>query len=533
MNSAATTQNNWETSSGEDFLQLRVRGGGPIAWIDSVGNPQGNLAFGTSLAPKNISNIRFVDNLNSAGWSGADAGAWIASAIADLPSGGGIVDARGLGANVHTISSQLRVGDTTNTKAVSLLIDRGTRFNVNVVGGVDAIQVFNACSIIGVGGVGGSLGGLPSSGGFYLGPSANVSSLVANGTQDGTQEFMFLENCYFQGNQTAVCSDSIGHFKRVFVNSGVRNCVFSSAMTTPSNVHIEGCSVFMWDNNWIIGSQGVSGFTTIGMLINGTSGQITLLGGAIEHSAGGKPLLSIDSTTGFGSGPGSVNNISILNTYFEGQKVGTETGTTDGIDIINVNSAYIVGVTFGGNISGGDAIKISETASGISKNIVLESVRNGTFVNSVNDTTSTGQIVTDASFARYVNNATSYNFNVSLNDGTLRRILATKGTSLVAGDFVLSGWGTGASVAVTSGSTDTRGQITVTVGTAPAPNPTTTLTFKNGAFAVAPFAIAKQQGGTQPLTTIEESTTTTTLVITFVGTPIVADTVIITWICLG
>ena len=119
-------------------------------------------------------------------------------------------------------------------------------------------------------------------------------------------------------------------------------------------------------------------------------------------------------------------------------------------------------------------------------------------------------------------------------DAYVRRLIAANGTALAAADLALSaGWGTGATVAVAAGSTDTRGQITVTVGTAPGANPTITLTFKNGAFAAAPFALAKQEGGTQAITALTESTTLTTLVITFQGTPIAGNTVVINWMALG
>lgn len=119
----------------------------------------------------------------------------------------------------------------------------------------------------------------------------------------------------------------------------------------------------------------------------------------------------------------------------------------------------------------------------------------------------------------------------STGDATFRRLLATGGTTIVAADLALSaGWGSTASVAITAGSKDGRGTLTVTsAGTGQAANPTVTLTFHDGAFAAAPFAVASSGGGTGAADTWRASTTTTTLVLTFVGTPVASDTYIVNY----
>jgi hypothetical protein len=106
------------------------------------------------------------------------------------------------------------------------------------------------------------------------------------------------------------------------------------------------------------------------------------------------------------------------------------------------------------------------------------------------------------------------------------------GTGLVAGDFALSaGFGTTASVAVASGSKDVRGAITVTsAGVGQAANPTITLTFKDGAFPAAPFAVVARAGGSQRTVPVEVTTVSTTqLVATFLGTPVAAETYTLSW----
>ncbi len=94
------------------------------------------------------------------------------------------------------------------------------------------------------------------------------------------------------------------------------------------------------------------------------------------------------------------------------------------------------------------------------------------------------------------------------------------GTALVAGDFVLSaGWGTTASVSAIS-ATDHGGKFQVNAaGTGFAADCTVTMTFKDGAWPVAPVAIVKRNGGNG---TVEATwtTTTTTMVLSYSGVPI-------------
>lgn len=70
-------------------------------------------------------------------------------------------------------------------------------------------------------------------------------------------------------------------------------------------------------------------------------------------------------------------------------------------------------------------------------------------------------------------------------DGSLQK------TTAVVGDFVLgAGWGTTPIVALAAGSTDQRGTLTITADATPAQATATVVhTFKDGAYAAAPFAI--------------------------------------------
>jgi hypothetical protein len=113
--------------------------------------------------------------------------------------------------------------------------------------------------------------------------------------------------------------------------------------------------------------------------------------------------------------------------------------------------------------------------------------------------------------------------DVTARDVIVRRLQASVGTNLVAGDFALSaGWGATRSISnILNGSKDTRGEFTVTsAGAGQAANPTITLTFKDGAFGGNPMAIVKRNGGTGANTEPTWVTLATTLTMTFPATPV-------------
>lgn len=108
----------------------------------------------------------------------------------------------------------------------------------------------------------------------------------------------------------------------------------------------------------------------------------------------------------------------------------------------------------------------------------------------------------------------------------VKRSIDTLSTPHAAGDYALSGgFGTTASVAVTLGN-DSRAVIVITsAGTGQGASPTCTLTFKDGAFPVAPVVLAQMGAGSQPTIPIRCVPTPTGVVMTFQGmTPVAAET---------
>lgn len=117
--------------------------------------------------------------------------------------------------------------------------------------------------------------------------------------------------------------------------------------------------------------------------------------------------------------------------------------------------------------------------------------------------------------------------------GSKRFSCANGGQALAASDFSLSaGFGSTASVAVAAGGNDARFKITVTsAGTGQAVNPTCTLTFKDGAWmtpngtdTMAPVVVTTRAGGSQATVQFQATSTTTTAVLTFMGTAAAGET---------
>jgi hypothetical protein len=128
--------------------------------------------------------------------------------------------------------------------------------------------------------------------------------------------------------------------------------------------------------------------------------------------------------------------------------------------------------------------------------------------------------------------ATTGSFNSTL---TAYRYVAS-GTTLTSGDFSLiagggGSWGGGSSVGSISG-TDSGFTATVTTAGSPTANPILTLTFKNGGWPPASFANCGAWVTGTTLVSDIANTTTTTLAMQFIGTPVTSTSYIITcsWI---
>jgi len=104
------------------------------------------------------------------------------------------------------------------------------------------------------------------------------------------------------------------------------------------------------------------------------------------------------------------------------------------------------------------------------------------------------------------------------------RIRSNQGTALTTGNFSISGWGTGASIAAASG-TDTLAVIQISTGTSPAANPTITLTFADGSFSPGGYGVfVSQDSGNPTFAHVTHGGSFTAWTVTFQGTPTASST---------
>lgn len=120
-----------------------------------------------------------------------------------------------------------------------------------------------------------------------------------------------------------------------------------------------------------------------------------------------------------------------------------------------------------------------------------------------------------------------------LGEHKYKRMRAGLGTTIVPGDITLTGWGTGATVALGTGSNDSAFSMNITAGTTPSANPTASFNFKDGAWANTPVCTVARGELNAPTTAFftADALTTTFFQTTFAGTPVNATTYIIRVIC--
>lgn len=110
--------------------------------------------------------------------------------------------------------------------------------------------------------------------------------------------------------------------------------------------------------------------------------------------------------------------------------------------------------------------------------------------------------------------------------------LTASGTSLTSGDFLLTGWGAGATITAIHGS-DMAHRFVIIAGTAPSASPFIQLTFHDGTWAFAPVIQAAVTGGTGAITDISVLSLPTAYVLTYQGLPVAGNTYIFNVNCTG
>lgn len=372
--------------------------------------------------------IRYADQ-----FAGATADVQINAAIADLPSTGGVVDARGFGATNQTIAAPVLVGSA--GKPVDLILNRNTQFLVTVVGAVDAIQVYTGSSLVALG----NTNSVPNYT-FGLSSSASVSSVVATYPRNGNW-IGHIEGITLQGNATATVSSAmldligpvdISTLREVlvwnFTNTiGIR--LRNATSVTVGPINFDNCSV---------NGSGNTGARPV--VIDGTNAVaiidgVNFLGGSYTHPGTGSPIFEVQG----GGGGGFVNQVQGIHWY--GTQVEPSNASDVGFFLNNVTDALLSGVvgTFGGT-AGTDLVKIDSSGTGVSYNIHADNVLNfNAFTNTLNDVKATA-LITDQHLAHWVMIPTtdsSYQVVQSNGGGYIFKLLNSNKSAKFAGQVQL------------------------------------------------------------------------------------------------
>jgi hypothetical protein len=281
----------------------------------------------------------------------------------------------------------------------------------------------------------------------------------------------------------------------------------------------------------------------------------------------------VASIAGSGITAGQQTNIGFINNSFDGVRLAIDT----------INNFQVKGNGFHNilsSLAAGIALNVDQVSNGygaVTKNFVISgntfTTDNSTLISAVvftaNVTTPDSCVITDNATSTGVTNDITENSGFSfgtclitrsnrsigsysnggifspvniqsagITDNTLidgKRFSVNKGTPLTSSNFALSGWGSGATVTVSTTSYDGAGRITVTTGSSPSANPTVTLTFADGTWTTnseCPPARGDQSGPAGAYWALVTPTATTALW-AFVGTPIATNLYVLDWTCTG
>jgi hypothetical protein len=508
-----------------------------ISVLKGISAPNPHTANGTFRGFANggdLQNVRFVDAGNTAGWSGANAGAWIDSAIADLPATGGTVR---LSAGTYSIplgtivlSKPIRlVGDSrtstlltfTGTTGIAILIDyvsTGSGDYRDWSDGIDRLQML---------GPGGINGGASNAGvGIQIGDSSHIpiGVRIDNTLIAGFRTGLTWGNALAWGARIAHCN-IINNTKNFVFNPGSGNGT--------ENISFDHTVFGDTSNGMVANSVQLTGTAVPEIYFNECSfdgAQVSVDVGAAhfvnchhENSAGDttNPYVSITGGTVSMIGPRFAQDSSTgsVPTSFV-----TASGGTIGISSWLATSAKTMAAAF--NISGttnlyigtplglsGITTDITNSSSG---NVVTLPNANAQIVHTTNGLTVFGTESKGIDVLRMkVNTGTAYS-------GADAAIVPSAGFGNKATVSAATGYDQGFSFSVTAG------------GTGIAANPIIVITFKDGTWTTAPqFHVTRNDTATPAVTTAYPTWTTrpTTLTITFNGTP--ASGQVYKFVCLG
>lgn len=326
----------------------------------------------------------------AANFAGADAGAQIAAAIADLPSTGGTIDARGL-MGAQAISSTitttvptrilLGAGTYTSSAATAIFQLNGAGSSIEGVGRTATILVTTQASTKGI-----NLGAANQSVRNLTIRGTNSASSGADGINGGTTAFAIIEDCIIeQWGEHALNTGGTSTFWKikdnliqnntnngVFLGSGTTDCLVigNTILSNGSNgVDMNGGRNLIKDN--IIRLNGGAGGSVDqwGILVqalNGVNADYNSITGNVVSATGSQGII-IRATAGQ-----TANYINITDNII----TGCLAGNGDGIALDGTAAGTLQGIIISGNIvqgNAGNGILLNGASTAVLRNCVVTS----------------------------------------------------------------------------------------------------------------------------------------------------------------
>lgn len=173
----------------------------------------------------------------------------------------------------------------------------------------------------------------------------SAASLIRNATQDGTQEYAFLESMMIDGNQGAgaVCSTAVVDLGSLFVNSYIRDVIIENGSNVGLHVWAGGTpggmGPILIENTWVINNVGHNVLIEEVAGNSGAAMGICCVNLASEHQGSGKSALYL-------KGLGNAGQWNFFNLHIEMGQAGatTQNGITfDGVSHVVIRGLSVLG----------------------------------------------------------------------------------------------------------------------------------------------------------------------------------------------
>lgn len=223
----------------------------------------------------------------------------------------------------------------------TVLIDSGANLLITTV----SVKVPNRVRFMGIGAV-------TTNPTFTASTLTNVTAMVENKTQDGTQEYAQVEHIQVYGNKASGAVVGAGIlFKKVYVPSAIKDCLVWNC--SGNGIKLDGDTsgglgeVYLV-NNWVTGCNDHQ------LLLTGQTDSVYGFQNTLESAAAGKAQIKIDRAGAASAPKGHV----FIGTQFEG------TAAYDGVVLNECNSCTFIGLSDDGSGAANSLVKITGSVTG-------------------------------------------------------------------------------------------------------------------------------------------------------------------------